>query len=170
MQALVDAVMTGGGCNRHASNTAASAAAGAAGHDERSSCGGLLEQLGARVALARARAGAAAVGGDGAGQAEDVAAEELQALRLEARDAAEALLHRCRQVAALRRSLFKQPERLGRLAEAGPDGAPLTLPLLRQIVGELGVICVRYTGCAHSSTRRGKARLLCWQGLRLPGA
>ncbi|KAL4439460.1 hypothetical protein ABPG77_008789 [Micractinium sp. CCAP 211/92] len=134
VQALVDAVMTGGGCNRHASNTAASAAAGAAGHDERSSCGGLLEQLGARVALARAKAGAAAAGGDGAGQAEDVAAEELQALRLEARDAAEALLHRCRQVAALRRSLLKQPERLGRLAEAGPDGSPRTVPLLRRVV------------------------------------
>lgn len=61
-------------------------------------------------------------------------AEELQGLRLEARDAADALLVRMRQLGGFRRSL--QLRQLGRLAAVGGDGAPRHTPLLRQIAGD----------------------------------
>ncbi|KAL4437281.1 hypothetical protein ABPG75_004420 [Micractinium tetrahymenae] len=131
-QALVDAVMAGRGGGSNAGSSSGADAGGSG--NKSSSCGWLLQQLAARAALATAKAAAAgAEGPGGATQAGQVASEELRALQLEARDAAEALLQRCRDVAALRRSLLKQPERLGRLAEAGQDGAPRPLPLLPQI-------------------------------------
>lgn len=148
VQALVDAVMAGG-CGSRAGGAAEGGAGGAAG----ASLEGPLQHLCARVALARAKAATAAGAGEEAAQdkdAEDVAAEELQALQLEARDAADALLQRCRDVAALRRSLLKQPEQLGALAEAGQDGAPRPLPLLRQIVGEQGPTERADVGCGWS--------------------
>lgn len=82
----------------------------------------VLEQLAARAAAARAAGG----GGD---------EDELQALRLEARDAVEALLARMRDVASHRRSALTS---LRRLAVLGDDGGPRRTPLLRQLAGACG--------------------------------
>lgn len=129
MQALVDAVIVGGGSS-HACGAAVGVTGGNTGAG--SSSGLHLQRLAERAALAQAKVAAAA------GSAQEGVPVELQALRLEARDAAEALLQRCRDVAALRRSLLKKDGGLGQLAEAGQDGAPRPLPLLRQVVGEGG--------------------------------
>ena len=96
-----------------------------------------LQQLAARAAAARQRAAAASEGNDGIIQDVEVQ-RELQALQLEARDAAEALLGRMRHLAAFRHS---QAKHLGQLAGVGQDGAPRHTPLLRQIVGESGLAC-----------------------------
>ena len=91
-----------------------------------------LEQFAYRAAAALAAAAAA----EGEGGSEPEA--ELRALRLEARDAVQALLGRMRELSGLRRSLLKaqQGQQLGRLAAVGEDGAPNAMPLLRRLVGE----------------------------------
>jgi hypothetical protein len=89
----------------------------------------LLEKLAARVAAAKQQPSPPA---GGSGSIDEQEQELLQGLRLEARDAVEALLGRLRELSAFRRSQLKQ---LKSLAAAGQDGAPRPTPLLRQIVG-----------------------------------
>jgi hypothetical protein len=72
-------------------------------------------------------ASAASSGGDGG-----EAAEQLPALRLEARDAVLALLGRMRQLAAFRTAHLKAAKHL---AAMGDDGAPRHTPLLAQLAG-----------------------------------
>lgn len=113
-----------------------------------------LGQLAARAAAARAAAAATAAPGQasstsssetgsgssarGSGSASAEVDAELQSLRLEARDAVQALLAHLRELSGFRRSRLtaQQGQQLGRLAALGQDGAPRPTPLLRQIVGE----------------------------------
>lgn len=130
-------------CGRSAAQDAAAAKVGAvpaapAAAEAAAAAGGppwLLEQLCGRVALAAAKqaGAAAAAGAAGDGGGSGGGDEELRALRLEARDAVEALLGRMRELAACRLSQLKHARHLAAL---GQDGAPHHMPLLRQIAGE----------------------------------
>lgn len=104
-----------------------------------------LERLAARAALVGSKRG-----GGGGGEGAEESEAELQGLRLEARDAAQALLSRLQQLAASRGAHLKQ---LRQLAAVGEDGAPRCTPLLRQIAGELWALLRAGWGAGHSSPR-----------------
>ena len=140
-EALVDAVMasSSGSRSSSSSSTLPGVQAGPAW---------LLEQLASRVAAAKQQAAAAAGGSsDEQQQAGEQERELLQGLRLEARDAVEALLGRLRELSAFRRSQLKQ---LKSLAAAGQEGAPRPTPLLRQIVGACDACSPRLQLAAHA--------------------
>lgn len=132
-EALTEAVLAGDGTGNSSIREGAEAAAAGATAACAASPPWLLEQLASRAAAART--GAAAGEGGSSSEAE----AELRGLRLEARDAVQALPARMRELSGLRRSLLKaqQGQQLGRLAALGEDGAPRATPLLRQLVGEL---------------------------------